>query len=146
MMIIRKATVTDSEQIASCLFLAMEDILYKMIGERDPEKGKEFILYFVERENNQYSYQNCWVAEEGKKVMAAVNVYDGAKLQPLRQPVVEYLKKMFGVDLKPEDETKAGEYYIDSLGVNPGQQRRGIGTIMLQFLVEEFVVKQGQTL
>ena len=145
-MIIRKATVTDSEQIASCLFLAMEDFVYSMIGGKDPKQGKEFLLYFVQTENNQYSYQNCWVAEEDKKVVAAANLYDGAQLHSLRQPVLEHLKRKYRKDFTPEDETQAGEYYLDSLGVARGQQGRGIGSYMLQFLVDEWVVKQGKTL
>jgi len=78
MITIRKASLTDAEQIATCLLLGMEDIVYKFIGENDPEKAKEFMRHFVERENNQYSYQKCWVAEEGDEIVATVNIYDGA--------------------------------------------------------------------
>jgi ribosomal protein S18 acetylase RimI-like enzyme len=146
MMVIRKATSGDSKIIAACLFLAMEDIVYQFIGEEDPEKALEFMLHFVERETNQYSYQNCWVAEEDKKVVAAVNLYDGARLGELRQPVVEYVRGKCSKEFNPEDETQAGEYYIDSFGVNPNRQGKGIGTKLLQFVIDEYVNKQGQTL
>jgi ribosomal protein S18 acetylase RimI-like enzyme len=102
--------------------------------------------YFVEKENNQYSYQNCWVAETDKEIVAAVNLYDGARLIELRQPVVEYIRNLHNNDFKPEDETGPGEYYIDTLGVSLYQRGKGIGSKMLQFLINEFVSKQGKTL
>ena len=146
MMVIRRATLKDSEKIATYLLLAMEDIVYKFIGEKDPKKAKEFMLYFAERERNQYSYQNCWVAEDENGVLAAVNLYDGARLNELRQPVVEYIVTHFNKDFKYEDETQAGEYYIDSLGVHPGLQGKGVGSKILQFLIDEYVDKGNQTL
>jgi len=40
MITIRKAAFNDSEIIAKYLFLAMEEIVYKLIGEVNLEKGK----------------------------------------------------------------------------------------------------------
>jgi len=102
--------------------------------------------YFTAKENNQYSYQKCWVAEEDEEVIAAVNVYDGAELNRLRQPVIDYIKSRFKRELKIEDETRAGEYYIDSLGVKPEHQGKGIGSKLLRFLIDEYVTRNGQTL
>lgn len=145
-MIIRKATLKDSKHIADCLLLAMEDIIFNFIGTKDREKAKAFLLYFAERENNQYSYQNCWVAEDENEIVAAVNVYDGARLEALRKPVIDYVKSRFHKDLNIEDETQPGEYYIDSFGVNQNQQGKGIGSKILQFLIDEYVHKNRQTL
>jgi ribosomal protein S18 acetylase RimI-like enzyme len=124
----------------------MEDIVHTLIGEDDPQKAREFLLHFVEMANNQYSYQNCWVAEDDKKVVGAINLYDGVRLKELRQPIVDYLKHKFDRDFVFGDETQAGEYYIDSLGVNSNQQGKGIGTKLLQFLINEYVAGRGQTL
>lgn len=145
-MTIRKATIEDSESIAAHLLLAMEEIIYKFIAERDPKTAYYFLLHFVESENNQYSYQNCFVAEEGSEIAGAVSVYDGAKLHQLRKPIVDYVRLNFNPDFNPEDETQGGEFYIDSLGVNPNHQGKGIGSKMLQFLIEEYVHKNHQTL
>jgi len=145
-MTIRKATKDDADAIATHLLLAMEELVYTFIGIRDYAKAKELMLHFTERERNQYSYQNCWVAanEEGV-VVAAVNVYDGAHLHALRQPVIDYITNHYARDFKPEDETQAGEFYIDTLGVHPDQQGKGIGTQLLEFLIDEYVRKRGKT-
>jgi ribosomal protein S18 acetylase RimI-like enzyme len=48
--------------------------------------------------------------------------------------------------LSPEDETQAGEYYIDSLGVRPELQGRGIGAQLLLFVIDKYVTRQRKTL
>lgn len=145
-MIIRKATPEDSDAIAIYLLLAMEEIVYTFIGERNPEKASAFMRHFTAKANNQYSYQNCWVAEEEGKVVGAANVYDGGRLHELRQPVLEYIRNHYHEDFEPEDETGSGEYYLDTIGVNPGHHGRGIGSQLLQFVVEEYVTRQSRTL
>lgn len=143
---IRKAAQDDADAIVGYLFLAMQDIVFSFIGEQAPRKATDFLRHFVERENNQYSYQNCWVVEFEGEIIAAVNVYDGAELQHLRAPVISYLQQYHNVVFKPEDETQAGELYIDSLGVSPKQQGKGTGSKLLQFLIRELVANKNQTL
>lgn len=145
-MIIRKATPPDAENIAPLLLMAMEDIVFKFIDERDQEKAKKFLLHFIKNEDNQYSYQNCLVAEIGNEVIAAVSFYDGARLATLRQPVIEFIHEHFDENLQPEDETGSGEFYIDSIGVSPDHRGKDIGAKLLQFLIDEYVNKQQKTL
>lgn len=145
-MIIRKATIKDCKDIATYLLLAMEDIVYKFIGEQNYDKAKEFLLHFIEKENNQYSYKNCFVVEDDNEIIAAVNIYDGAKLHLLREPIAQYVRTHFNKNFNPEDETQKGEFYIDTLGVSPKYQGKGIGSKLLQFLIDEYVTKKQKTL
>lgn len=135
--LIRKATPADAAPIAACLLLAMEDIVCTFIGSKDANAAAAFLLCFTQQQANQYSYQNCWVAEVAGQVVAAANVYDGALLATLRQPVLNYILR-FNPGFAPEDETGPGEYYIDTLGVLPAQQGKGIGTKLLQFLIDDY--------
>jgi len=150
-MVIRKATLQDTETIATFLLLAMEQIVYKFISKEDYNQAKEFLIYFIQKENNQYSYQNCFVAEideanENNKteIIAVVCLYDGAELEILRQPIIEYIKTNFNQDFNPENETQKGEIYIDCLAVLPKFQGKGIGTKLLQFLIKEYVINRKQ--
>jgi len=145
-MIIRKATLEDSATIASCILLAMEDIVYQFLGDANYEKANEFLQYFTEKKDNQYSWENCWVAAVGNEIVAAVNVYDGSKFSELRKPIIEYIQTQTGKDFNPEEETQSGEYYIDALGVNPDHQGKGIGTKIIRLLINEYVDRQYQTL
>lgn len=138
-LIIRRAVPEDSHQVASLIALAMHDIILRFIGEDSEAKAQQLLYRLVSKKGNQYSFENCWVAEIEKEVVAAACIYDGAKLKVLRKPVAEEIAGMFGRNFNPEDETQAGEFYIDSVGVMPSHQGMGIGTKIFEFLIEEYV-------
>jgi len=139
---IRKAVPQDANSIANLLLLAMEDIIYEFIGESDKEKAIAFLIHFAQSTGNQYSYQNCYVMVSGAEIIAAANVYDGAKLHAYRQPIADYIATRFNRELIVEDETQAGEYYIDSIGVSERFQGKGIGSEILKFLIDEHVIRR----
>lgn len=145
-MLIRKALFEDANAIAPLLMLATGEVIYKFIGEKDYSKAKDFLLHFVKGENNQYSFQNCSVAVEKGEVVGAMLAYDGAKLEELRRPVLEYIHQHFDPDLAVEAETQAGEFYIDSLGVSPHHQDKGIGAQLIHFIANKQVLAIGKTL
>lgn len=145
-MTIRRATVGDADKIADCLMLAMDTIVYGFIGEENHDKAWMLLNHFAKLTDNQYSYQNCWVAMEQQQICGVINVYDGADLYRLRLPVLAYLREVHGRHVHPEDETTAGEFYIDTIGVYPHCQGRGIGTRLLRFAIDEFVRRRRQTL
>lgn len=145
-MLIRKANKEESETITALIMLAMEDIVYNFIGEKSEGKARCFLNSLTEETGNQYSYENCWIAESGGEIVGTAVVYDGARLNELREPVGAKVKSMFNREFNPEDETQAGEYYIDCVGVNPDQQGKGIGTKIFRFLIDEYVEKRNETL
>lgn len=145
-MLIRKATSKDAEHITTYLLLAMQDIIFNFIGQQDAVAAQKFLGYFVQQENNQYSYQNCWVVEEDGEIIAAANIYDGAQLERLRAPIARYIETNFQKSFTPEDETATGEFYIDTLGVHPYHQGKGIGATLLHTIIEHYVHLNNQTL
>ncbi|HUH74476.1 MAG TPA: GNAT family N-acetyltransferase [Chitinophagales bacterium] len=145
-MLIRKAKVEDSKEIAELLLLAMEDIVYQFIGINSLEQATRFLENSTSQPSNQYSYENCWVIESNQEVVAVVNFYDGAKLQELRAPIHTLIKSMFDREYSPEDETQKGELYIDCIGVRLDRQGKGLGSKILQFLIDEYSYKSNKTL
>lgn len=145
-MIIRKAKIEDSESVTTLLMLATGEVIYKFIGGQDYSKAFNFLLHFVQNEDNQYSYQNCYVAVEKDEIVGAVLAYDGAKLEELRKPVLKYIHRHFDAQLAVEAETQAGEFYLDSLGILPTHQGKGIGSQLIQFIITEKSMKKGMTL
>ena len=58
--------------------------------------------------------------------------YDGAKLHELREAFIEGARREFGVDHSGmDDETAAGEWYLDSLAVFPQFRGQGIAHQLL---------------
>lgn len=139
---IRKAKKHEASQVAEYLLLAMDGFVYTMIAEKNREKGIDCLAYFCNLEANQYSYQNCWVVELNGEIIAAANVYNGADLLTLREPVIRYIRENYNPEFNPGIETEAGEFYIDTFAVHPNFQGKGIGLKILEFLIEEYVGNQ----
>lgn len=85
------------------------------------------------REDTQYSYRNALVAEVEGVAAGAIVGYDGGRLHELRRPMEEMLRDFYGEDFKLEEETSAGEFYLDSVAILPRFRGMGIG----QFLIEK---------
>lgn len=104
------------------------------------------MLHFALQKNNQYSFENCWVTTENNKIIAAINLYNGADLMKLRAPILAFIENQFSRIILPEDETQAGETYIDTIGVMPQFRGKGVGSRLLQFMINEYVEKRNLTL
>ena len=77
-----------------------------------------------------YSCENTFVAEVDGVIVGAMCGYDGADYQRLKQPVVDMLGPDSGfAQLK---ETEAGEFYLDSVGVDPEFRGMGIATRLFE--------------
>ena len=85
------------------------------------------MISLVEADVSQYSHKNTFVAMiSGKVVGVAVN-YDGGRLKRLRRAFIAAAKEYLGKDHTGiDDETQAGELYLDSLAVLPEYRRLGI--------------------
>lgn len=145
-MLIRKAQPAESKTIAPLLLLAMGDIVFNFIGENSPEKATALLENLISEKGNQYSFENCLVAENEGEIVGVALVYDGGRLPQLRQPMEKAIKLMFNRGFNPDDETQPGEYYIDCVAVNPEQQGSGIGTAIFKYLIDEYVYNKGKTL
>ncbi|SDB56357.1 Acetyltransferase (GNAT) family protein [Flavobacteriaceae bacterium MAR_2010_188] len=143
---IRKAKQEDAKALAGLLFLAMEDIIYHFIGVEKEEEAIRFLHHFTQRKNNQYSFENCYVAEVEEEIVAAINIYDGAKLKGLRFPIENYIDQHYKSNYILENETEAGEYYIDSIAVRADLRGSGVGTKLLKHTINIYSSKNRQTI
>ena len=97
------------------------------------EDFSKMMILLVEREDSQYSYKNTLVAADGDKVVGISVSYDGSKLHELRRPFLELALKHIGKDHSGmDDETQAGELYLDSLAILPEYRRQGIASRLIR--------------
>ena len=137
---IKRAHKEQSAEIARLIMIAMTDecCLYfcgEGYGLTDFHK---MMTSLVERTDSQYSYKNALVALDNDKLVGVAVSYDGALLHELRQVFIEVAREQIGKDHSLiDDETQAGELYLDSLAVIPEYRRQGIAQRLLKATKEK---------
>ena len=90
----------------------------------------------VAADDSQYSYRNTLVAiddDTDNRVVGICVSYDGKDLRRLRRAFIAAALATFGRDYSDiDDETQAGELYVDSLAVDVDYRRRGIARQLLE--------------
>lgn len=140
------ASIEQAESIASLIMLAMNhECCQNFAGPSHTlEDFHRMMIALVRRDDSQYSYRNAMLAlddntTDGHPVVAGVIVgYDGADLHRLRETFLQAAKEFLGQDFRGmDDETQAGEYYIDSLAVNESYRHQGLATLLLKKLIDQ---------
>jgi DNA-3-methyladenine glycosylase I len=137
---IREATKAQASDIARLIMMAMtDDCCQHFCGVgHGLEDFLKMMTSLVEREDSQYSYRNTLVAMADNKVVGIAVSYDGGKLHELRQAFIKAAKEYIGKDHSGmDDETQAGELYLDSLAVLPDYRRQGIAQCLLHATKEK---------
>ena len=131
---IKNAIKEQNKEIAHLIMMAMTDECCQYFcGEGyGLDDFCRMMCHLVEREDSQYSYKNTLVAMDGQQVVGVSVSYDGSRLHELRRAFIEAAKTYIGKDhTGMDDETQAGELYLDSLAVLPAYRRQGIAQKLL---------------
>ena len=132
---IAPALKEQAAEIATLIMMAMTDeCCLSFCGKGYGLSDFHLLLTLLSaREDTQYSYRNTLVALCGDRVVGCAVSYDGGRLHELREPFINEAKRIIGKDHSSmDDETQAGELYLDSLAVLPSYRRRGIATLLVQ--------------
>ena len=137
---IKAAKKEQSASIARLIMMAMTDdccLHFCGVG-YGLDDFYRMMTSLVEREDSQYSYKNTLVAMDDEKVVGVAVSYDGARLNELRQAFIEVAKEQIGKDHSGmDDETQAGELYLDSLAILSEYRRQGIARKLLRATKEK---------
>jgi len=137
---IKNARKDQSAEIARLIMMAMTDDCCQHFcgagyGLTDFYR---MMTILVEREDSQYSYRNTLVAMDEDCLVGVAVSYDGGCLHELRQAFIQSAKEYLGKDHSHmDDETQAGELYLDSLAVKPAYRRQGIAKRLLMTTKEK---------
>jgi acetyltransferase len=141
MITIEQAQPCQAPDIARLIMEAMnhECCLY-FAGEEHGLSGfHQLVSDLVCRADSQYSYLNTLVALNAQRdVVGVCTAYDGARLHQLRLAFVEGCLARFNRDFgNMDDETAAGELYVDSLAVDVRYRGKGIAKALLRATIEK---------
>lgn len=140
-MTIQPATKQQAPEIASLIMLAMshECCQYFAGAERSLDDFHRMMTELVEMNESLYSYQHTLVATTARGELAGICVaYDGKHLRRWREAFYDAARRHLGRNLEGmDDETQAGEYYVDSLAVKPEYRRQGVARQLLRAVISE---------
>jgi len=126
---IEPASKEQSSEIARMIMMAMTDecCLNFCAEGYGLEDFLRMMTLLVERVDSQYSYRNTLVALDDTRVVGIAVSYEGSELLRLRRPFLKLALEYIGKDHSGMDEeTQAGELYLDSLAVLPEYRHLGI--------------------
>lgn len=133
---IREGRREDAALIARYIMTAMtDDCCLNLAGEgRTLGDFHRAMTRLAGMEQSQYSYRNALIATDSKgQAVGACVGYDGGRLHALREAFFSVMREELGRTFEDfGDETDGGEFYIDSLAVDPQHRHRGIATLLLQ--------------
>ncbi len=158
---IRKATIKDAAAIARNVMAAMEYDVYVPLRAGDSviypvealdvetRKMLEGMREICAREDTLYSWKNTLVACVGKDgadgygaadeggagmtVVGSLTSYDGADYPAIRELTFGLAREKFGWEPPMmDDETSAGEWYMDSLAVHPAFRGKGLAQLLFR--------------
>ena len=141
MITIEQAQPCQAPDIARLIMEAMnhECCLY-FAGEEHGLSGfHQLMTDLVCRADSQYSYLNTLVALNAQReVIGVCTSYDGAELHQRRTAFVQGCLARFNRDFgNMDDETAAGELYVDSLAVDVRYRGKGIAKALLRATIEK---------
>lgn len=125
----RQATIDDAP------FVAL--IMMEAVGMEVMEEGHELddrFVFICRRTDTLYSYKNCVIVEADGKPIGGLISYAGEGYHEVKMHTFGLVKEHLTFDFdKMDDETKAGEYYLDSAAVIPEYRGQGIGRKIIEY-------------
>ncbi len=132
---LREATPQDAAFLAVCMITALGEDYASCLDNR---KQMQLAEEVCRREDTLYSWRNSWVAEDGGTQAGAIIGYDGERYAGMRRITFDLLSDIITPETaQMQEETQAGEYYLDSLAVMPEYRKRGIGKSLIMHAITQ---------
>lgn len=132
---IRPATIADAAFIAKNVMAAMgHDEVYSDGGEEWLQQLIPHMEIICQREDVLYSWKRSYIAEVNGIPAGSLTAYEGTDYKETQTRTFSLFDGPLNFDLDlMQDETREGEFYLDSAAVLPEFRRQGIGRALLQF-------------
>ena len=123
---LRRATAADARFIA-------ENVLRALHIDETDERHIEHLAGISRREDTLYSWRNATIALYDGVPAGLMVAYDGARYRRMRDITFPMIRMYVGDDYhNMDDESRPGEYYLDSLAVLPEYRNKGIASALIQ--------------
>lgn len=129
-------TPSDAPFLALVVAEALGNDLMSQPMERLPQEEQQrlkMLEHSILQDNTLYNWRNATVAKDTDGTpLGAIIAYPGEGYKEIRDRTFGILQDIIDFDTSAmEDETVAGEYYLDSISVSPLARGKGIGKELL---------------
>ncbi|WP_341279043.1 GNAT family N-acetyltransferase [Paenibacillus sp. FSL H8-0537] len=122
----------DVQQIMPLLHAAIGDIACTLTGAQDEQEAMNILADFYVEKGNRLSYEHVLVAWEGEAIAGMALGYGGDAAEKLDAPLLSRIRqKPAHAGYQIMTEARPGEYYLDSVAVNPAYQGKGIARALI---------------
>ena len=132
---LRKAKMTDIEQLVEWVWIILEDMELTLLKEIDTDTLKQLMKEAMKDENYRYSYHRARICiREGERAGVCFG-YKG-ELEPTIDEALNEKLKAQGIEevLFQDSETVPGEWYLDSLVTDVNFRGQGVASELLKAL------------
>lgn len=134
---IRQAQPQDAQAVVPLIIDAIGDIANRLTGEQELEAIERELAVLFKREDNRHSYLNTFVAVEDEKILGILVYYNGKQAIEMDANLVNWLAAKNAPNITIDKEAHEDEYYVDTICVAPEARGKGIGTLLLQFAIDQ---------
>lgn len=152
---IRSANQQDSSRLADLVWASASKNLAALFNVGASKPSQAYLQYAFQRLQGQYGYGNHWVLESEQQVVASISAWHSTLTDDFYQASLKSVVEFFGLasfDVIKRSELIAQlipkplqhEWCIGHLAVLPHYQRKGIASLMLDFM-SELAIKHDKT-
>lgn len=134
---IRHAQPQDAQAVVPLITDAIGEIANRLTGEQSSEAVAHELAVLFKREDNRHSYLNTFVAIEDANILGILVYYNGAQAIEMDANLMKWLNAKNAPNITIDKEAHEDEYYIDTICVAPEARGKGIGSLLLQFAIEQ---------
>ncbi|GGG76832.1 GNAT family N-acetyltransferase [Paenibacillus radicis (ex Gao et al. 2016)] len=129
---IQEATKEDGPEVMPLMHSAIGSIACSLAGVDGEEEAMDILAAFYEKEGNRISYRNVIVDKRDGKVAGILISYGGDDAEALDRPFIERIEQETGrTGYAITQETRPGEYYLDTIAVHESYQGLGIAKALM---------------
>lgn len=140
--LIRKAYKEDATEAIPLIMEAIGDISMQMTAETEEAAITNEFIHLFTRTDNRHSYLHTYIAEMNGHVAGVLVFYTAEQALTLDANLEAYLSNKKGTVVTIDPETAPGEWYIDTVVVDPTFRGHGIGTRLIAH-AEQLVKNSG---
>lgn len=124
--------------LADAPFVAL--VMMEAIGAQLMEEGtmpEEHIINICRRTDTLYTYKNAVIVELDGTIIGCVIAYNGKGYHEVKEHTFGLVSDSLPFDFNTmDDETREGEYYLDSLALLPAYRNKGYGRQIISHVVK----------